>query len=132
MKDVMLYKDYIGSVHYSTDDEVFFGKIEGIDDSISFEGSSVEELKKAFHEAVEDYIELCELNGKEPQKAYRGSFNVRISPELHKNVAIAAAIKGISLNQMVEQAIQMSLSGDTQSLSRNKNNHKKHFEFSKP
>lgn len=64
MKDVMLYKNFISSIHYSTDDEVFFGKIEGIEDSISFEGNSVEELKLAFHEAVEDYLELCKMNNK--------------------------------------------------------------------
>ena len=63
MKDVMIYKEYIGSVHYSTEDEIFYGKIEDINDSISYEGSSVSELKSAFEEAVEDYLELCNLNG---------------------------------------------------------------------
>lgn len=66
MKDVMIFKDFIGSVHYSTDDEVFFGRIEGINDSIEFEGKSVEELKFAFEEAVDDYIELFAMNDKEP------------------------------------------------------------------
>ncbi|HHX50042.1 MAG TPA: type II toxin-antitoxin system HicB family antitoxin [Clostridia bacterium] len=106
MKDVMFHKDYIGSVHYSTDDEVFYGKIEGIDDSVGFEGSSVEELKLAFHEAVEDYVKLCEMNGKQPQKAYKGSFNIRISPELHRKAAREAAVRGISLNQFIESAIR--------------------------
>ena len=59
MKDILLYKDYIGSVHFNSDDEIFYGKIEGIDDLISFEGSSVKELKKAFEESVNDYLELC-------------------------------------------------------------------------
>ena len=106
MKDSIMYKDFIGSVHYSTDDELFFGKIEGIDDSISFEGSSVEELKSSFQEAVEDYIVLCEVNGKEPQKAYKGSFNVRISPQLHKKAVQEATIRGISLNQFIEKVIE--------------------------
>jgi predicted HicB family RNase H-like nuclease len=106
MKDSVMYKDFIGSVHYSTDDELFFGRIEGIDDSISFEGSSVEELKCSFHEAVEDYIELCAINGKEPQKAYKGSFNVRISPQLHKKAVQEARIRGISLNQFIEKVIE--------------------------
>ncbi len=106
MKDVMIYKDYIGSVHYSTDDEVFFGKIEGINDLISFEGSSVTELKAAFEEAVEDYLELCNLNGKEPEKMYKGSFNIRIRPELHKQAAQRALMEGKSLNQYVEEAIE--------------------------
>ena len=71
MKDVMFYKDYIGSVHYSTEDEVFYGELEGINDSISYEGTSVTELKAAFEEAVEDYLELCQLNGKEPEKSIK-------------------------------------------------------------
>ncbi|WP_276623880.1 type II toxin-antitoxin system HicB family antitoxin [Syntrophomonas wolfei] len=106
MKDIILYKDYIGSVHYSTEDEVFFGKIEGINDSISFEGSSVTELKAAFEEAVEDYIELCQLNGKEPKKTYKGSFNIRIRPELHKQAVQLALMEGKSLNQFIETAIE--------------------------
>ncbi len=59
MKDVLVYKDYRGSVHFNADDEVFFGKIEGIEDLVSFEGDSVIELKKAFEEAVNDYLEIC-------------------------------------------------------------------------
>lgn len=106
MKDVIVYKDYVGSVHYSTEDEVFFGKIEGVNDSISFEGSSVAELKAAFEEAVEDYIELCQLNGKEPEKTYKGSFNIRIRPELHKRAVQRALIEGKSLNQFIEDAIE--------------------------
>lgn len=105
MKDVMFYKDYIGSVHYSTEDEVFYGELEGINDLVSYEGTSVTELKAAFEEAVEDYLELCQMNGKEPEKAYKGSFNVRIKPELHKKAAQMAIIEGKSLNQYVEEAI---------------------------
>lgn len=106
MKDVMIYKDYIGSVHYSAEDEVFYGILEGINDSISYEGSSVSELKAAFEEAVEDYLELCNLNGKEPEKVYKGSFNIRIKPELHKQAAQKAMLEGKSLNQFVEEAIE--------------------------
>lgn len=106
MKDVILYKNFIGSVHYSTDDEIFYGKLEGIDDSIGFEGSSADELKLAFHEAVEDYLELCKLNDKQPQKAYKGSFNIRISPDLHYKAVQEATIEGVSLNQFIENAIK--------------------------
>ena len=60
MKDVMEYKDYIGSVHFEADDEIFFGKIEAINDLVMFEGQSVQELKKAFHDAVDDYLATCE------------------------------------------------------------------------
>lgn len=106
----MLYKDFIGSIHYSTEDEIFFGKIEGVNDSISFEGSSVKDLKESFREAVEDYIELCKLNGKKPQKAYRGSFNIRISQELHRQAAREAIKRGISLNKFIESIIAEKVS----------------------
>jgi len=106
MNDNMLkYKDFFGSVEYSAADECFFGKIIGTTDLVTFEGKSVGNLKKAFTEAVEDYLVLCKEAGKEPQKSYKGSFNVRISPELHKAAAVIAGKKGISLNTFVEKAI---------------------------
>ena len=106
MADNMIkYKDFYGSVEYSSTDECFFGKIIGTKDLVTFEGNSVDELKKAFSEAVEDYLILCEELGKEPQKLYKGSFNVRISPELHKEAAVLASRKGVSLNSFIEKAI---------------------------
>ena len=106
MNDNMLkYKDFYGSVEYSAADECFFGKIIGTADLVTFEGKSVSNLKKAFIEAVKDYLILCKEVGKEPQKSYKGSFNIRISPELHKAAAIIAGKKGISLNTFVEKAI---------------------------
>jgi predicted HicB family RNase H-like nuclease len=59
MKDIMSYKGYMGSVHYSDDDRVFFGKIEYIESLINFEGMNLESLRQAFEEAVDDYLELC-------------------------------------------------------------------------
>ena len=111
MKDILKYQDFIGSVHYSTDDEVFFGKLEGIDDLITFEGNSVKELKSAFHEAVEDYLEICKEMGKQPEKSYKGTFNVRINPELHKTAARKSKELGISLNQFIEKAIHEIIKG---------------------
>ena len=66
MIDKIIYKDFIATIHYSTIDEVFFGKIEGINDLVTFEGENVKDLKKAFEEALDDYIELCKEVGKEP------------------------------------------------------------------
>ena len=103
-KDYLEYKGYIGKIHYSQEDEVFFGTIFGIDDLVTFEGESVQELKNAFEEAVDSYLEMCEEIGKEPDKTYRGLFNVRIDPELHKQIAMEAVKRGISLNQFVETA----------------------------
>ena len=73
MKDILQYKDFIGSVHFSAEDGVFFGKIEGINDLVSFEGSTVDEIKTAFIEAVEDYIDICKQTGKTLQKSYKGT-----------------------------------------------------------
>lgn len=105
MKDVLKYKDFLGSVHYSTDDEAFFGKLEGIDDLITFEGNSVDELISSFREAIKDYLEICASTGKSPQKSYKGSFNVRINSDLHKQAVYKSVELGISLNQLVEKAI---------------------------
>ena len=109
MSDLLTYKGYNGSAHYSAADEVFYGKLEGIDDLVSYEGTSVKELIKAFNEAVEDYLETCREIGKEPNKTYKGSFNVRIPAELHRNAAIFAASAAISLNDFVKTAIQYAL-----------------------
>jgi len=106
MKDVLIYKDYIGSVHFNADDEVFFGKIEGVEDLITFEGNSVLEVKGAFEEAVNDYIILCKENGKKLEKSYKGSFNIRIAPEIHKKAKRLALMKGISLNQFIQKAVE--------------------------
>ena len=105
VNNMIKHKDFFGSVEYSADDDCFFGKIIGTTDLVTFEGDSVNSLKVAFREAVEDYLILCKEVGKEPQKTYKGSFNVRISPELHKDAAILASRKGISLNAFVERAI---------------------------
>jgi len=109
MKDVLTYKGFIGTVHFSAEDKVFHGKIEGIDDLVTFEGHSVEELIKAFHNEVDDYIALCKEMGKEPIRSYKGSFNVRISPEMHRKAVEKATKKGLSLNQFVQKAIEKEL-----------------------
>ena len=83
MKNVLIYNDFIGSVDFNADDEVFFGKVEGIDDLVSFEGSSVSELKAAFESSVDDYIEFCKKNNKQLEKSYKGSFNVKMPQEIH-------------------------------------------------
>jgi predicted HicB family RNase H-like nuclease len=106
MKDVIRYKGYLGSVHFDAEDEIFHGKIEGIQDLVTFEGQSVAELKEAFQDAVEDYLALCRETGKEPIKSYKGSFNVRISPELHLELVMAAKELGVTLNELVRTAVQ--------------------------
>ena len=109
MKDVLTYKDYIGSVHFNAEDEVFFGKIEGIEDLVTFEGKSVQELKTSFEEAVADYIDLCQKHSKELEKSYKGSFNVRISPDLHRKIKRTAIKRSMSLNQFIQKAVEDEL-----------------------
>ena len=109
MNDILEYKGYYASLNFSSEDEVFYGKLFGIDDLVTFEGASVKELKKAFHEAVNDYLETCKELGKEPNKTYKGSFNVRISTDLHKAAAVYAASENISLNDFVKTAINYAL-----------------------
>ena len=109
MKDILQYKDFVGSVHYDADDEIFFGKIEGIEYLVSFEGESVSELKNAFEDAVNDYISLCKENGKKIEKSYKGSFNVRISPEIHKKAKLLSMMQGISLNQFIQKAVEKAI-----------------------
>lgn len=109
MKDLLLHEGFFGSVHFSPQDSCFFGRIEGIDDLVTFEGRSVDEIKKAFQEAVVDYKTLCISLGKPMQKSYKGSFNVRIPPELHKQAVQKSLMQGISLNQLVQKAIEDSV-----------------------
>ena len=109
MKDVLTYKGFIGSVHFSAWDKVFHGKIEGIDDLVTFEGKTVDELLTAFHGEVDDYIKLCKETDKESMRSYKGGFNVRVSPEIHRRAVETAIKKGLSLNQLVQKAIEKEL-----------------------
>lgn len=106
MENILKYKGFIGSVKYSAEDKVLHGKIEGINDLISYEGHSVDALEQSFQEAVEDYVYLCEQAGKEPLKSFKGSFNVRINPELHRQAYMQATSRQQSLNDFVQKAIE--------------------------
>jgi predicted HicB family RNase H-like nuclease len=112
MKNVLEHKGYTGSVEFSDEDEVFFGKIVGIRDLVTFEADSVVKLKKAFRDAVEDYIATCKELGKDPDKEYKGSFNVRLKPKIHRLAAIKSATLKMSLNQFVEKVIEKEIAGN--------------------
>lgn len=103
------YKDYVGSLEYSEEDNVFHGKLIGIKDLVSYEGESAKTLIADFHQSVDEYLDFCNRNGRAPDKPFKGSFNVRVKPELHRQAALAAETKGISLNAFVEEAIRHSL-----------------------
>lgn len=106
MTNVMTYKGYNARIEYDGDDEIFFGKLAGIRDGIGFHADTVAELKTAFHEAVDDYVETCAKAGKEPQKPFSGKVMFRIDPETHRQAALAAELAGVSLNQWAEQVIE--------------------------
>lgn len=104
--NTLTYKGYIGTVSFSEKDGAFFGKVEGIDGLVNFEGDSVKQLTNAFHEAVDDYIAYCEENGLEPRHSYSGSLNIRISPETHSRVATLAKQTGVTINAFIKNAIE--------------------------
>lgn len=109
MNNTMEYKDYIGSVELSESEGVFFGKVMGIRNLITYHGTNAKELLQNFHEAVDDYLATCEATGIEPERAYKGSFNVRVSPQLHKQAVIYATANQMSLNSFVEQALRQAV-----------------------
>lgn len=103
--NVLEYKGYLAKVEYSVEDRVLFGKIEGINDLVTFESPEPEEIENEFHMAVDDYLNLCEELGQIPDRAYSGTFNVRIQPDLHKKISLQATKNGETLNSMVEKAL---------------------------
>ena len=106
VNNTIRYRDYIGSVEFSEDDGIFFGRVQGIRALISYEGENAEVLVEDFHSAVDDYLDMCAEQGIEPEKAYKGSFNVRLTQDLHRRLASYALAKNISLNRLVEEALQ--------------------------
>ena len=106
MTNQLHYKNYIGSVYFSEEDEVFHGKIIGISDSISFEGDSVQALITDFHNSVDEYLEFCSNNNKQPEKS---TFSISISPEIYSEATLHASENGLPLNKYVENAIRISM-----------------------
>ena len=110
MDNILKYNDFIATVKYSEEDEAFVGRIEGINSVVSFEGQSVEDLKSAFKEAVESYLDFCSRKGiTESKKSYTGVFNVRIDADLHRRAAVTAKTHGSTLNAFVKKAIERNL-----------------------
>ncbi len=95
----MTYRGYAARIEYSDEDQCLVGHIAGINDVVGFHGDSVAELRAAFEEAVEDYLEACEKLNRPPQKPYSGKLMLRVSPEIHAAVAAAAEVNGKSINQ---------------------------------
>ena len=103
---MMEYKGYHAYIRYSDEDNLFVGEVIGINDSLGFHGSSVDELEKMFHQSIDNYLDMCAAFGKAPDKEYKGQFNVRIPSALHRSAVICAKERNISLNEFVTKAIQ--------------------------
>jgi len=106
---MMEYKGYVGTVEYDPDAKIFHGEIVNTRDVITFQGTTVDEINKAFEDSIEDYLNWCKSEGVEPERPYSGKFNLRLSPELHREVAITAKKMKISINNFVEKALRDEL-----------------------
>jgi predicted HicB family RNase H-like nuclease len=108
----MTYKGYTGTVEYDARDRIFHGRVNGITDLISFEGTSVEELEADFQSGIDSYLEGCAQRGTEAQRPYSGRLVLRLSPEVHRDASIAARRSRSSLNSWIVAAIQMRLESE--------------------
>lgn len=106
---MITYKGYHGVFEYDPEADIFHGEVANLSDVITFQGRSIDELKQALVDSVEDYLEFCASKGKTPEKPYSGRFNVRLEPELHQRIALEAAAAGKSLNGWVAEALQSAV-----------------------
>ena len=107
---ILTYKGYQGSFEYDQGADLFHGDVLHITDVVTFQGRSIDELKTALADSIEDYFELCKEAGKSPQKPFSGRFNVRLTPELHQKAAQTAALEGISLNTWIVDTVKKAVS----------------------
>ena len=114
MTNTMTYKGYSARIEYDDEDGIFTGRIAGIRDGVGFHADTVADLREAFYDAVEDYLETCAAIGKPPQKAYSGQVMFRLSPEIHRRAAMAAELSGKSLNQWAEEVLDHAASAGQQ------------------
>lgn len=114
-ENILEYKGYHAKIEFNVETYTLRGKIDGIKDLVTFQSSDAKMIEIEFHNAVEDYLEFCKEVGKEPEKEYRGSFNVRIAPDLHRRLATVAYKNGETLNALVEKAIKSYIDGENKS-----------------
>lgn len=112
--NTMAYKDYQGKFEYDQDAGIFHGEVLHLNDVVTFQGRSIDELKKALADSVEDYLLLCKNIGKKPEKPFSGRFNIRISPKLHQKIAMKAKDEGMSLNSWIFSQLKQSIGYDTE------------------
>ena len=103
--NVLEYKGYHAKVEYDSVSSVLFGKLEGIGDLVTFQSNTLGDVERELHDAVDDYLDFCKRMEKNPDKEYKGSFNVRLSPEMHRKLTAKALKDGDTLNGAVVKAI---------------------------
>ena len=108
---ILTYKGYQGRFAYDQDADIFHGDVLHITDVVTFQGRSIDELKTALADSIEDYFDMCNEVGKSPQKPFSGRFNVRFTPELHQKAAHTAAVEGMSLNNWIAHTVEKAVSG---------------------
>lgn len=116
MINTMRYKGFSARIEYDDDDRIFTGRIAGIRDGVGFHAETVEGLREAFHEAVEDYVETCVKIGKAPQRSFSGQMMFRVSPEVHRKAVVAAELAGKSLNQWAQEVLDRAAGQSPSSL----------------
>jgi predicted HicB family RNase H-like nuclease len=104
--DVLEYKGYTGRVEFDNEAEVFYGEVCGLRDVITFQGSSAQEVKTAFRDSIDDYLEYCEELGQEPDKPFSGRLLVRMPPDLHRKLHNSALALEKSLNSLIVEALE--------------------------
>lgn len=102
---MMKYKGYLGNVSYDYDAKIFYGEVLGLRDVVTFQGTTVKELEKAFKDSIDVYLVWCKKHGEVPEKTFSGNLRIRISPNLHAQLAQAAVMRGISLNSLIVEAL---------------------------
>jgi predicted HicB family RNase H-like nuclease len=112
--NVMRYKGHVARIDFDADDAMFVGHLAGVNDVVGFHGKTVEDLKAAFEEAVEDYMATCKRLKKAPEKSFSGKVMFRVAPEVHAKAALAAQLAGKSLNQWAEEVLQSAASQNMQ------------------
>jgi len=106
---MMEYKGYLAQIDYDDDVRVFHGEVINLKDVITFEGTCVDDLRQAFIDSVEDYLEFCRERGEQPEKPFSGKFIIRIKPELHQKIALKAKIEDKSMNNWIEELLEKAV-----------------------
>jgi len=111
---MMEYKGYFGKVEFDDEADIFYGEVINLRDIVTFQGETVTELRNAFRDSIDDYLDFCASRGEEPEKPYSGKFVVRVDPELHKTIFIEAKKTGKSINAWVSDNLSKILQENRQ------------------